>query len=375
MNQLGEVVHVLPPSPGNPRNSEGAFIRLTDGKLLFIYSKFDGVTNDDNDHACLAALHSSDEGKTWSDKGVVAAPEEHDALNVMSVSLLRMMNGDIGLFYLVYKGWHDSRLILRRSSDEGMTWGEPLCCMSDAGGNYVVNNDRVIRLSSGRLVIPAAFHRMSNRSYDRRSLACFYLSDDDGVTWREARTYGVLPSVRSRSGMNEPGVIELSNGALWSWSRTDLGRQYEMFSFDEGETWTVPDASLFTSSRSPLSMKRMPYNGQLLAVWNPIPNYMTRHLEKGMHGRAPLVGAVSDDEGQSWGRYFIVEKEEDRGGSCYTAMHFTEDAVLLAYCSGEPADGDCLSRLKIRRMAANDIVSIPAREAAPHKEEPLFSER
>ena len=32
----------LPPKPGNPRNSEGTFAELTDGRILFIYSHYNG---------------------------------------------------------------------------------------------------------------------------------------------------------------------------------------------------------------------------------------------------------------------------------------------------------------------------------------------
>jgi hypothetical protein len=191
-----------------------------------------------------------------------------------------------------------------------------------------------------------------------RGTSYFFLSDDDGGTWREAKTCGAIPEPRSQIGLQEPGVVELDNGVLWSWSRTDMGRQYEMFSYDGGETWTVPAASPFTSPISPLSMKRIPQTGHLLAVWNPIPDYPGRKLEKHSWGRTPLTGAISKDEGATWGSHFAVEREDDRGGYCYTAIHFVEDVVLLAYCAGEPEDGTCLTRLKVRKLKLSDILEL-----------------
>ena len=44
---------LLPPGPGNPRNSEGDFIELKDGRILFVYTHFTG-SNDDNAAAHLA---------------------------------------------------------------------------------------------------------------------------------------------------------------------------------------------------------------------------------------------------------------------------------------------------------------------------------
>jgi hypothetical protein len=181
------------------------------------------------------------------------------------------------------------------------------------------------------------------------------LSDDDGATWREARNFCSIGSPHSQSDMQEPGVIELANGTLWGWARTDLGCQYETFSSDGGESWSTPAPSAFTSPCSPLSMKRNPHNGDLLAIWNPIPAYNTRKIEKHSWGRTPLIGAVSKDDGRTWSGHFAVEREEDGNGCCYTAIHFTGEAVLLAYCAGEEEDGICLSRLKVRKIALSEL--------------------
>lgn len=355
LEQLGKIVLDLPPASRNPRNSEGAFLELEDGRLLFAYSRFTGDSYDDTSKACIAVCYSADEGSTWSEPRIIARPEDHEAMNIMSSSLLHMRNGDIGLFYLIRYGWHDLRLNLRRSSDEGETWSEPICCIPGMG-YFVTNNDRVVRLSSGRLVVPAGYHKLKGesrtdwKSFDGRAITCFFLSDDDGLTWRESRNFCALISPHSQSGLQEPGLIELRKDVLWAWARTDMGRQYEMFSFDGGETWSEAGASGFISPNSPLSMKRIPDCDFLMAVWNPIPNYVTRPLEKHSWGRTPLIGAISKDNGRTWEGHFAVEGEDERGGYCYTAIHFTRDSVLLAYCAGEPEDNICLNRLRVRRI-------------------------
>ncbi|MBP1989468.1 sialidase family protein [Paenibacillus eucommiae] len=359
MEQIGHVSLELPPGEGNPRNSEGAFIDLTDGRLLFIYSRFIGDSPEDNGYAVIAKRYSDDGGIHWTDDEIITTPEDHEAINIMSVSLLRLGNGDIGLFYLIRKGWHDTRLYVRRSADEGESWGELVCCIPGLG-YFNVNNDRVIRLKSGRLVVPASYFRMKGESmvdwssWDERAMLLFYLSDDDGRSWRESKSFHTLPSSRSRSGLDEPGVIELADGTLWAWMRTDMGSQYETFSSDGGETWSIPVPSVFTSPNSPLTMKRIPQTGDLLAIWNPIPNYQLRTYERHTAGRTPLVGAISQDEGQTWERYFAAETE-DHSGYCYTAIHFTEDAVLLAYCAGNREDRSCLRRLRISKIPFADI--------------------
>jgi sialidase-1 len=278
----------------------------------------------------------------------------------MSVSLLRMDNGDIGLFYVIKYERYNACLHIRRSSDEGATWGEAVSC-TNASGYYVTNNDRIIRLSSGRILLPVARHNIlkdkdpENIKLDIRGIASFYYSDDDGYTWEYAKNCIALNSYNTKNGLQEPGVIELNNGLIWAWARTDLGRQYEMFSRDMGETWMGPEPSIFTGPCSPLSMKRIPDNGNLLAIWNPIPNYQTRFLDSTHKTRTPLIGAISKDEGITWDNFFTLDNDED-AGYCYTAIHFVKDAILLAYCAGNAKKGETqLSKLRIKRVLLQDI--------------------
>ena len=351
----GRIVLDLAPGPGNPRNSEGAFLDLRDGGILFVYSRFTGTSFADEAAARIAQRTSRDAGETWSGERFIDTPEEKTAMNVMSVSLLRLGNGDIGLFYLLRRSWHDMRMYLRRSSDEGRTWGQPICC-SPATAYYVVNNDRVIRLASGRLVIPAAVHPAltdanDHHALDWRALALFFLSDDDGRTWRQSQGLSSLPVSHTRSGLQEPGVIEVAPNHLWAWARTDLGRQYEFFSTDGGETWTVPAPSRFTSPNSPLSMKRLAATGKLLAVWNPAPAYETRTLRPYGGDRTPLVVATGTSANEPWTAAALVDGYDGiDAGFCYTAIHETQDGVLLAYCAGGEADLHRLARLRVRKL-------------------------
>lgn len=359
MEQSGRIMLDLPPKVGNPRNSEGAFIDLKDGRILFMYSRFIGEGHGcDNAPAGLASLESVDGGETWSAGSIGLTAEQDQAENIMSVSFMRMKNGDLGLFYFIRRGFEDGKEHVRRSSDEGRTWGEAVCCVP-ARGYYVTNNDRVIRLRDGRLIVPAGYHRTiagkagSSETWDGRSTTLYCFSDDDGLSWRESNLCTI--NVRgSGSGLQEPGVIELQNGSLYGWARTDIGMQYEMFSFDRGATWTPAQPSRFSSPCSPLSMKRDPGTGNLVAIWNPIPNYITRPPGPSTcwtAGRTPLVCAISRDDGETWLDPIILE-DSPTSGYCYTAMHFMGDQLLLAYCAGgiEDAGYGCLNRLRIRKL-------------------------
>ena len=357
----GHIVLELPPTGNNPRNSEGAMLRLKDASILFAYTRYCAGSDSDEAGADVWAMRSTDEGEHFEDAGCILDHRGLGALNTMSVSLLRMRNGDIGLFFLLRKDQEDMRMHLIRSSDEGKTWTAPLCCMPEKG-YYVVNNDRVVRLASGRLLIPAAWHRRARRtdgsvSFDSRSEMRSFCSDDDGLTWQEAPGKCVLPAMSvTHSGLQEPGVIEIRPGVLWGWARTDLGRQYQTFSVDDGMTWTSAEPSAFTAPLSPMCVK--PLNDrQLLAVWNPVPLYNGRSERTGddWHGgRNPLVLSLIDRERPVPGKLITVEADPD-SGYCYTAIFPTKDGVLLAYCAGGRGDHLCLNRLRIRKILTKEL--------------------
>jgi sialidase-1 len=341
-----EVALDLEPSPQTPRNSEGAFVTLRSGRVLFLYTQFRGGAADESP-ARLAAVHSDDEGRTWSEPRVVL--ENEAGRNVMSVSLLRLAGGRIALFYLRKNSWLDCRPVVRFSEDEAETWSEATP-VGEAPGYFVLNNDRVVQLRTGRLVVPLAFHRSrgaapeSARSFDPRALAIWLLSDDEGRTWREAGNWWALP-VATGTGMQEPGVVELANGELLSWARTDQGSQFATRSTNGGVNWPPPAASDLRSPVSPASIKRLPGSDALLAVWNDHSGAFD--FPKGK--RTPLIAGISTDGGVSWGRRKAIETDPG-GWYCYTAIHFAGDAALLAYCAGDAKVGG-LNRLRIRRVS------------------------
>ncbi len=353
-------------TPGNPRNSEGSFLRLRDGRIAFAYSRYSGSSADDHAYAEIACVFSSDEGESFGDEKILVRPrleEEYDETNCMSVTLMRMGNGDVGLFYLLKRHNVVSEYLLRRSSDEMETFGEPVLCVADdMPGYYVVNNDRVIRMACGRLIVPAAHHPSAMGLYgkvacDGRATAGFYASDDDGFTWRRISNWMSLPGgAYSGTGLQEPGLIELTPGVLYAYFRTDLGRQYESVSIDGGASWSPVMPSRFTAPASPLLIKRNEYSGKLYAVWNPVPEYYGRPKVKvWTGGRTPLVIAEGEFGGCGirWGAPKVIE-DDPEAGFCYPAMMFlSEREAVMSYCAGgvEETDEMCVVRTRIRKVS------------------------
>jgi sialidase-1 len=340
-NKSQKLALQLSPGANNPRNSEGDFITLKNGRILFVYSRYTGNSTSDHAPAYLAGRYSDDKGKTWSNDDLLIVAKEGD-MNVMSVSLLRLQNGNIALFYLKKNSETDCIPYMRISSDEAQTWSSPEPCITDKKGYFVLNNNRVIQLQNGRMLMPVALHTSIDGKWQNKASIYCYFSDDAGKTWQSS------PPIPNTTGIltQEPGVVELRDGKIMMLIRSDSGVQQQSFSQDRGATWSHIEASQIYSPVSPASIARIPSTGDLLLVWN---NNSVK--EKGWHGgkRTPLTVAVSKDEGKTWQHLKNIETDPD-GWYCYTAIHFTNKEVLLGYCAGSQSKKTHLSVTNITRL-------------------------
>ena len=342
--QQVKTVLQLDPGKNNPRNSEGDFIRLKDGRIMFIYTHFTGDSGSDFGSAYLAARYSNDEGKSWSAQDKVIVPND-GKMNVMSVSLLRLQNGNIALFYARKNSLSDCIPLMRISKDEAESWSEPTPCISDRDGYFVLNNNRVLQLGSGRLIMPVALHRTSEgEDFNNNGRLFTYFSDDNGATWKSSKEVRNPKKVI----LQEPGLIALKNGKLMMIIRTDDGVQYAAFSKDLGEKWTPAKPTNIASPLSPATIARIPSTGDLIMVWNN--NGVKEGLYKGK--RTPLNIAISKNEGKNWEKEKVLEDDPD-GWYCYTAIHFVNnEQVLLSYCAGNRPQGTGLS---VTRLSLIDL--------------------
>lgn len=349
----GKAVLELPPSPQNPRNSEGDFVRLKDGTLLFAWSRFsEGYDADwDNGFADIAARRSSDGGRTWTSKDEILV--KNTAANIMSVSFLRLADGRIALFYLekldrltkAERSRKRSRVLVRTSSDEAVSWSEPTdLCAAMPHGYYTVNNARVIQLKGGRILVPVSF--FDSRPASR--IGCV-LSDDAGKSWRSGDLAAVFDGKGDRVITQEPGVVELSDGRVMLWARTTAGSQFAACSSDGGQTWGSFGPTDLVGPLAPATIKRL-RTGELIAVWNDY-----REKPRTDARRTPLSLALSPDDGRTWSPSLSLE-DDPMGSFCYTAFCESGDDLFFAYCKRTVRNLDtirviCLPRnvLRVRR--------------------------
>ena len=336
-----ELVLKLPLGENNPRNSEGDFLRLPNGDILCVYTRYYGTSLEDHATANLASRRSTDGGKTWTTEDKIEVPNE-GKLNVMSVTCRQLANGQSLLFYLVKDAADDCRPYVRKLKEDG-TWSERICCIPDVSYN-VLNNDRVIQLKSGRLLMPIGRHAKKGEGlYDHEWNADIFcmISDDNGETWTRGG------SVVKTEGIDyqEPGVCELSDGRILMNIRTNGGCQYYTYSEDDGQSWGPAFPSCLDSPLSPTLIKRLLGSDELLAVGNPL----LKNVAGGGSRVVMTIERLSPDGQKVLVRKTLDHPEKITEDWQYPAIFFVDDnTILVGYFSWS-------SGAYVYRMSLSDL--------------------
>lgn len=311
---------VFPATKQNPRFTEGSMVELNNGDLLLAVTEFIGGGSDFS-RARIVGRRSSDGGASWGDS--VVLQETTGKLNVMSVTFRRLRvpnQNTIAMFYLQKNSGDDLRVFVRFSQDECRTFGERVLVTAE-DGYHVMNNDRVTQLSNGRLLVPVA--STSNvRTVNHFTSRC-WISDDAGKSWRRGKGEVDLP----KRGAMEPEVVELRDGRLLMITRSQLGYIASSHSEDGGDTWSsaVPLGKL-RAPEAPATIRRIPSTGDLLLVWNNVFKDGAGHGGR----RTPLTAAISSDEGQTWRQIRNLETDDKRTFS-YVSVLFSRGKAHLSY--------------------------------------------
>lgn len=327
---------VYPATAANPRYSEGSILELHDGSLLYATTEFVGGGSDFSS-ARIVGRTSGDGGRAWGEPRVLQ--EQTGKQNVMSVTL-RWLDSPVrettpsGMFYLVKNSPSDLKVYLRISADGAKTFGEPILVTPEPG-YHVMNNDRVLRLSTGRLLAPVA--SSADVFQENHFVSSCWLSDDAGQTWRRGKGHVDLP----RRGAMEPECFEATDGRVGIILRTQLGHIGIAWSEDGGDTWSEPHQWSVKAPEAPATVRRIPSTGDLLLVWNNTFEQGTGHGGK----RTPLTAALSADDGRTWKHLRNLETDPNQTYA-YTSLAFVSDRALLGYYVRDESTSHISSRFR-----------------------------
>ena len=322
---LFEDVHVvpLPKQTYGYRGMPGSMVELQDGRLLLSYSHMSPEGQADGS---IGARYSSDKGKTWGDEFIlVARPKPDGADRYCHPSFLRLANGQILLSCIYVSGATPlfGHNYYRRSTDDGNTWGDQLIVTPHAGYN-IVHNDKLVQLSSGRIIAPIEFELVTSGDDHAGYISYSVYSDDNGYSWHESKNMVNMLPVEAQ----EPHVVELRDGRLMMLMRTYSGYVARAYSTDRGESWSdgkpVPDLKLPSRTSSALNIKRIPKTGDLLLL------RCSSGPDQPPYRRTPFVSVISKDDGETWEneRVMMGDPEDDYG---YPSLLFVDDTAIISY--------------------------------------------
>lgn len=322
---LFEDIHAvrMPKGEFGYRGVPGDILQLQDGRLLLVYGAM-GAPRIDVPLGALGARLSTDLGRTWGDVSVIVpAPRpQKQGEYYGQPGLTRLANGEILLYYFYVaqvRPFYYAQTLYRRSTDDGKTWGDQLL-MTPASGSNLGYNDKLVQLTSGRLVLPVE-HEADNAGDDHSGYVAYsFFSDDNGYSWRKSSNVVDMRPVEAQ----EPHVVELKDGRLLMFLRTYSGCIAQAFSTDRGETWSAgelrPDLKLSKNS-SAINVQRIPATGDLVLL---------RTIAGDEGRRTPFVSTISRDEGKTWSNERVIagEPSEDYG---YPSLTFVKDLALVLY--------------------------------------------
>ena len=337
---------------------------LKDGRLIAVaLPMIDGVQR-------AAAIYSLDNGHTWSQPSpLFGLPRDEGTFGYYD--FLVDGAGEMHFFFLVdpstganWRRTHSGPGVPEaqldiwhlKSSHGRNSWDPPRRIWEGRGGDLL----SVIQLSSDRLLLPICYRVQRNwrnrgsgfdaYTYRGQFNTSALYSDDDGATWQQSPSILTTPTpdLGTIEGAIEPVVLQLKDGRVWMLIRTQMGRFYESYSADDGQTWSPAVPTSIISSDSPASLVRLPA-GRIVMIWN-----RSLRFPYAYGGRHVLHAAISDDDGRTWRAYREVVRDPLRGeppppggdfGPSYPYATATGDGkVLFAMAcatgtrSGQPKD-------------------------------------
>ena len=274
---------------------------------------------------------SEDEGSTWSEpfygkdeKGSRVSPE----------ALVRLSGKAIGMVTRESApgNSYGSELLFRRSDDTGKTWSSSVSINSKGSSAFMLQ-DVLLRTDSGRIILPVYliigqggdfgwhmeeqpfvggfvngnFVSTDAHFYDPHFGASYvFFSDDDGKSWQRNRDGELFILLNEGSRIEstfEPSVAEVAPGKLLMLMRSRLGRYFQAWSQDNGETWTRPQPTQLAGTQAPAQIRTFKNTGHLLCIFT---QQSSEEVRKGFI-RTRLSSGVSRTGGRLWEHFQNVE--------------------------------------------------------------------
>ena len=314
-------------------------VLLEDNKTMFcVYPKGHG-------RGALVLKKSTDAGLTWGER--LPVPENW-ATSLEVPTIYRTVDAEGKKRLIIFSGLYPNRMAV--SEDDGETW-TPLEPIHDFGG--VVAMADCIRLKDGRYM--AFFHddgRFLKGAGKTSGKFIVYkiVSEDGGLTWSDPEVVTQHPEAH----LCEPGVVRSPDGNQLAMLFRENSRKFNgfvVFSDDEGQTWSEPrelPAALTGDRHQGLYAP----DGRLVFVFRD-----TTHISPTKGDFVAWVGTYEDIVEGREGQYRVRLLDNHKGGDCgYPGFEVLPDGTFIATTYGHWVQGEqpfiMSSRFKLEEIDA-----------------------
>lgn len=291
-------------------------VLLEDGKtMLCVYPKGHGK-------GALVLKRSTDAGLTWSAR--LPVPENW-VTSLETPTIHRVIDRHGKKRLIIFSGLYPIRMSV--SEDDGRSW-TPLKPIGDFGGIVVMSD--VVRLRDGNYM--AVFHDDGRFLHGEGKHAPFQvfktLSADGGLTWSTPE------AIVTRAGVDlcEPGLVRSPDGKQLAMLLRENSRKknsHISFSNDEGKTWTPP-VELPGALTGDRHVARYAPDGRLFITFRDTT------LESPTRGDwVAWVGQYKDLLTGGEGQYRVRLAHNTKGNDCcYAGVEVLPDGAIVATTYG-----------------------------------------
>ncbi|NLM78399.1 MAG: exo-alpha-sialidase [Ruminococcaceae bacterium] len=199
-----------------------------------------------------------------------------------------------------------------RSLDGGQTWSKPHKLHDEWTGA----NRAILQTKTGAVV----FTSMKMLHHPGRHSVLTYRSEDEGASWVPSPTID-LGGIGHHGGVTEAAMIELNDGRILQYLRTNWWQFWKAVSVDDGKVFHPYGPSGIDASSAPGYLLRLK-SGRIALIWNRFSPEGTQQVTlKGGDGnwsetptsnfRAELSLSFSENDGDSWSEPIVVARNPE----------------------------------------------------------------
>lgn len=299
-------------------------VLLEDNKtMITVYPKGHGK-------GAIVMKRSSDGGLTWSDR--LPVPENW-ATSQEVPTIYRVVDREGVKRLIMFSGLYPIRMAV--SEDDGKQW-TPLKPIGDFGG--IVAMSSLVHLKNGDYM--ALFHDdgrffRANGKADNPPKFIVYktVSKDGGLTWGEPAAIASHPTAH----LCEPGAIRSPDGKQLAVLLRENSRKlnsFVIFSSDEGETWSEPVQAPGSLTGDRHTGKYAP-DGRLVITFRD-----TTRKSPTKGDWVGWIGAYDDIVSGKEGQYRVRFMDNHKGADCaYPGLELLPDGTFVTTTYGHWAEG------------------------------------